>query len=114
MHPETDADRLTLLEDFGDQVTITPVSGGPAYQVLAIVDENPRESELDLGGDGASFEIAGTDPSFLARRIDVVNLEEGDLVDLPPKTGRRSRYRAHAPQADQGDADYVRVQLLEA
>lgn len=113
--PETDADRLYLLDDFGERVEVSPASGARGYTLQAIVNLGPRVA--DLGIDHvARVDVSGSEPHLFLRALDADEngLAPGDRVELPSQRRRHSTYRISRILPDEQDADYLNAYLLEA
>lgn len=72
MSVETDADRLTLLDDFG--VSIGLASGSPQTEIIGIFDNEYYEMGI---GDTA---YSTTQPKVTVRTSDISNVGQGDIV----------------------------------
>ena len=83
MAVETDEDRTALLEDFGDDIVITPQGGVAQAPIRAIFDAD-YVSVTDLG---LEREISSDGPMILCRRIDVASVVEGDGVEITSGEG---------------------------
>ena len=113
MNPEEATDRLNLLEDFGEIVTITPRSGRATYSLAAIFNRGPRRVEL-LGEGITRIEIMGSDPWLLVRTEDVASeeLKNLDRVDIPSEP--TTPYRVMSLEPEEDDGLFFVVQLTEA
>lgn len=112
MHPETADDRLTFLLDFGEECIVTPAAGGPPWRFRAIPDRPARRAtELELGEGIAPLEMTGSDPKLLARADDVLELAQGDIVDVPK--WRPLVFSVHTIEPDGDEIDFRMIDLLE-
>lgn len=112
MNPEEPGDRLTYLLDFGESCIATPAAGGSAWSFLAIPDRAQRRAtELELGEGIAPIEVAGTEPTLVARTLDVASLLPGDVVDVPKWTP--ARFAVHLVEPDGEEEDFSSIKLLE-
>lgn len=73
MAVETEADRLSLLEDFGIQVTLNPL--GSPTAITAIFDAPHIEIDLGVGAP-----ISSVNPTLLCRASDAASVVQGTVV----------------------------------
>lgn len=110
MHPETAADRLNLLGDFGVECTVTPKRGGSRWTLAGIYLEPAERVQLDPDG---NVETVATDPYLRVRAEDVTGrLLELDAIEIPGAPV--ALYRVNSIEHAEDDGAFRDVQLLEA
>ena len=104
MAVETDAFRSTMLSDFGQTVTLTPLSGSQST-FTAIFDAQHMFEEV-----GGSVAFSVQQPKLTCRTTDVNAVVEGDSVALTVE-GSYKTYKVRASMPD--GTGFTELQLEE-
>lgn len=108
MAVETAEDRAALLEDFGDDVVITPAGGSALPAIRAIFDAD-YVTVTDLG---LEREISDDGPMLLCRRADVASVVQGDGIEIQTGEGA-GLYTVSDTRPAWGDKAFTRLILDE-
>ena len=104
MAVETDAFRSIMLSDFGQTVTLTPISGSQST-FMAIFDAQHMFEEV-----GGSVAFSVQQPKLTCRTTDVSAVVEGDSVALAVE-GSNKTYKVRASMPD--GTGFTELQLEE-